>query len=385
MEKLFKQNIQSKHLNYKKVVKQLYDNPEIGNQEFESSKLLVELIKENDFETTYPYICPTGFKGEYKAVKEGPTVAFLCEFDALPVVGHGCGHNLIGVMSIAAATALKEVIDEIGGTIYIYGTPAEENFGGKVSFTENHAFDNVDLALMIHPGTRNGIGGRTNALMPLKFEFFGKSAHGANPYDGYSALDAAVSTYTGISMLRQYARPGSTIHGVIKDGGEAANVIPEYASLEYYFRNEKMEYAKYLSQRATKIAEGAALQAQVDLKVSVYECPYDDKKINYTLANKLKEIYTEIGLEDIQDVVETPSGSSDIGSVSYVCPIVEGRIKIADETVLGHSKEFADATISKLGDEAIINGGCALAILAYEFITDSEFKNEVVKEFNNEN
>ena len=377
----FKENILSNIELYKSVVKSLYDNPEIGLQEYKSSKLLSETIKSLGFEVEYPYVLETGFMGKYVSKKQGPKVAFLCEYDALPEVGHGCGHNLIGAMSIAAANALKEVIDEIGGEIYIFGTPAEENFGGKIDFVNAKVFDDIDLALMLHPGTENRIGSKTLALMPIKYEFFGKNAHGCHPYDGKNALDAAILTYNGISMLRQYVLPNTFIHGIIKDGGKAANVIPAYSSLEFYFRNPKMSYLKELVERAEDIAKGASLQTGTTLKTSIYEMPYDDKIVNYTLSKKLKDIYNEMGLEDVLDVNEIPSGSSDIGSVSYSCPTLEGSIKIACKDVAGHSKEMADATIGEEGTKAIINGGIALARLAYFYITDEKFRLEVKCEF----
>lgn len=383
MKNVFINDINKNLEAYKSIVKYLYDNPEIGNQEYKGSKFLSDFIKEYGFEVSYPYICQTGFIGKYDSNKPGPTIGFLCEFDALPEVGHGCGHNLICTMSIAAAVALKKVINDIGGKIIIFGTPAEENFGGKVEFTNAGAFKDVDMALMLHPGTVNQIGSRTNALMPIKFEFFGKNAHGCNPYEGRSALDAAILTYTGISMLRQFAQPNTFIHGVIKDGGKAANVVPAYASMEYYFRHAKMSYVKELVSRAIEVAEGAAIQAGVTMKHSVYECPYDDKKINYSLCNELKNIYQDLGLKDIQPVKEVAAGSSDIGAVSYVCPTIEGTIKIVEDCVLGHSKEMANATISESGTAAIVNGGTALALLAYKFITDFEFKNNVKNEFLN--
>lgn len=381
MKEKFIQNINLSLSIYQKIVKTLYENPEIGNEEYNSSKLLTTIIADFGFDITIPYICPTGFKGEYISKKSGPKIGFLCEYDALPEVGHGCGHNLICTMSIAAAVALKEVIDDIGGSIILFGTPAEENFGGKVEFANQNAFDDVDLALMIHPSTKNQVGCKTNALMPMKFEFFGKNAHACRPYDGRSSLDAAVSTYTGISMLRQFCKPYTFIHGVIKNGGQAANVIPSYAAMEYYFRNPKMSYAKEICDRAIQIAQGAAMQAGVELKTSVYECAYDDKLINYTLAEELKKIYLDLGLEDVLDVNEFPEGSSDIGAVSYICPTIEGQIKIVSESVLGHSKEMALATISDEGTKAILNGGTSLAILAYEFIKNLDFATKVRKEF----
>ena len=377
----FKDNILCNLEIYKSVVKSLYDDPEIGLQEYKSSKLLANTIKELGFETTYPYILETGFIGKYVSNKKGPKIVFLCEYDALPGIGHGCAHNLIGVMSIAAANALKTVIDKIGGEIYICGTPAEENFGGKIDFTNAGVFDDMDLALMLHPGTTNRIGSRTVALMPIKYEFFGKSAHGCSPQDGINALDAAVMTYNGINELRKTMLPNTFIHGIIRDGGNAANVIPEYASMEFYFRNPKMSYAKELVSKSIELALEACESVGATLKTSTYETPYDDKLINYTLCKKLKEVYQSLDLEDIEDVNETPCGSSDIGSVSYVCPTLEGSIKIASKEVTGHSKEMADATISEDGTQAIINGGIALAQIAYEFITNKEFNEEVMKEF----
>ena len=377
----FKDNIISNLDRYKSVVKSLYDNPEIGLQEYKSSKLLATTIEDLGFEVTYPYILDTGFVGKYISKKQGPKIAFLCEYDALPGIGHGCAHNLIGVMSIAAANALKEVIDEIGGEIYICGTPAEENFGGKIDFTNAGVFNDMDLALMLHPGTSNRIGSKTLALMPIKYEFFGRSSHGCSPQDGINALDAAVMTYNGINSLRKTMKPNTFIHGIIRDGGQAANVIPDYASMEFYFRNPKMSYVNELIDESINLALEACNSLGATLKTSTYETPYDDKLINYTLCNKLKEIYQVLALEDILEVNETPCGSSDIGSVSYVCPTLEGSIKIAPKTVLGHSKEMADATISEAGTQAIVNGGIALAQIAYEYITNIEFKKQVINEF----
>ena len=173
---MFKNNIVKNLDIYKSIVKTLYDNPEIGLQEFETSKLLSKVIQDLGFDVTYPYVLNTGFMGKYVSKKKGPKIAFLCEYDALPEVGHGCGHNLISAISIAGACALKEVIDDIGGEIYLMGTPAEENFGGKIEFVKGNAFKDIDLALMLHPGTSNRIGSKTLALMPIKFEFFGKNS-----------------------------------------------------------------------------------------------------------------------------------------------------------------------------------------------------------------
>ncbi len=363
------------------ITKSLYENPEIGTLEYKSSKMLVDTLKDYGFDITYPYIMETGYLAVYDSKKKGPKIGFLCEYDALPVVGHGCGHNLICTMSIAGAVALKSVIDEIGGAIYVYGTPAEENFGGKVQMAKAHAFDILDVALMIHPGTKNGLGGRSQALIPVKFKFYGKSAHASRPYNGASALDAAVTTYQGINMLRQFMKQPSFIHGIIKDGGSAANVIPEFASLEYYFRSETSSYASYLATRAKEIASSAAKMNNCTVEFEQYEEAYDDTKINYALAEGLKEAYLAVGLSDIKDVDENPSGSTDIGAVSKIVPTIQGNIKIAPPEVNCHSKELASATVTEEGRLAIKNGGLSLALLAYKYITDYDYQKKIWEEF----
>ncbi len=364
------------------ITKKLYKNPELGFQEYKSSKLLADCLAHHGFDVTYPYILDTGYLGVYDSKKEGPKIGFLCEYDALPVVGHGCGHNLICTMSIAGAIALKEEVDKLGGSIYVYGTPAEENFGGKVQMAKAGSFDDLDIAIMLHPSTRNGLGARSMAIIPLKFEFYGISAHGCDPYNGASALDAAVSTYQGINMLRQFTKQPSYIHGIIKDGGQAANVIPQYSSLEYYFRSSTIEYARYLAKRGEEIAKSCAKMNKCKIKISEYEETYDDTKINYALARGLNEAFIECGLNDIEDVIETPKGSTDVGAVSKVVPTIQGNIKIAPANVNGHSKEMAKATVSQEGYNALINGGLALALLANKYLTSKEYQEEVWKEFN---
>ena len=373
--------INSKINEYMTLVKEMYDHPELGFKEYESQKLLVKYLKEAGFEVETNLAVDTDFVATYKAEKDGPTIAFMCEYDALPEVGHGCGHNLIAGIGIAAGEGLKEIIDEIGGTIKVVGTPGEENFGGKVEMVKAGVFNDVDVALMVHPGTKNGLGGKSNALNPVKFEFFGKNAHGCHPQDGASALDAAVMTYMQINLLRQFVEPKTFIHGIMKEGGHAANVIPAYASLEYYFRAPTMKYALEVTEKAINCAKGACQATGTTFKTTIYECPYEDTLVNYGLAEMLKEKYEMLGVEDIQPVNEEGGGSTDVGSVSYVCPTIQGGIKIADSTVTGHSKEMAAATISKMGKEALLNASKAIAYVACDLICDKEKMNQIKEEF----
>lgn len=373
-------SINEKLEGYMEIVQTLYDNPEIGNEEFESMKLLVNYLDNAGFEVESEYVVPTGFLGTYDTKKPGPTIAFMCEYDALPGIGHGCGHNLIAAIGVAAGEALKSVIDEFGGKVLVVGTPAEENFGGKVSMAEAGVFDDVDVALMVHPGSQNGVGSRSSALMPLKFEFFGKTAHASHPADGISAVDAAVMSFIQLNLLRQYVKPHTYIQGIIKEGGEAANVIPDYASLEYYFRAPTIGYATEVSEKATEIIKGISQANGTEMKVSVYECPYEDTVINYKLADILTEKYKELGISNVQPVNEVAAGSTDVGAVSYKCPTIQGNIKIVPETVSAHTTEMADATITKAGEEGLVNGAAGIALTALELLVNPELLEEVNKE-----
>lgn len=366
---------------YMAFVKEMYDHPELGFKEYESQKLLVNYLKNAGFEVETSLAVETDFVATYKAEKEGPTIAFMCEYDALPEVGHGCGHNLIAGIGVAAGEGLKAIIDEIGGTIKVVGTPGEENFGGKVEMVKAGVFNDVDVALMVHPGTKNGLGGKSNALNPVKFEFFGKNAHGCHPQDGASALDAAVMTYVQINLLRQFVEPKTFIHGIMKEGGHAANVIPAYASLEYYFRAPTMKYALEVTEKAINCAKGACEATGTTFKTTIYECPYEDTLVNYGLADMLKEKYEMLGVEDIQPVNEEGGGSTDVGSVSYVCPTIQGGIKIAGSEVTGHSKEMAAATITETGKKALLDASKAIAYVACDLICNPDKLNAIKEEF----
>lgn len=374
-------SIENKIDAYMELVQIMYDNPEIGNEEFETMKLLVNYLDSVGFKTTSGYVVPTGFLGEYDTGKPGPTIAVMCEYDALPEVGHGCGHNLIAGIGVATGEAVKAVIDQYGGKLLVVGTPAEENFGGKVSMSEAGVFDDVDVALMVHPADHNGVGGRSNALNPIKFEFFGKNAHACRPEKGASALDAAVMSYLQINLLRQFAAPHTYIHGVIKDGGEAANVIPGYASLEYYFRAPTIGYAKELTEKAVQAVDGICKANGVTFKTSTYECPYEDTVINYKLADLLTEKYTELGVEDIKPVDEVAAGSTDVGAVSYRCPTIQGLIKICGTEVGGHTKEMAAATISPDGKNGLIKAAQGLSLTILELLENPEKLAEIKAEF----
>ncbi len=380
MKDIIKKRVNELSKEFHSYVKELHDNPEIGNEEVFGSKLLSDVLVKYGFKTKHPYVLETDFLGVYTSKKQGPKIGYLCEYDALPDIGHGCGHNLIGVTSILSAIALKEVIDEVGGSIHVFGTPAEENFGGKVLMAEKGVFDDMDICMMFHPSSKNGVGGRSSAIVPIRFEFHGRTAHGCNPYEGASALDACVSTYQSINMLRQFAKPGTFIHGVITNGGSAANVIPDYSKADYYFRAPTIAYAKELVEKAKNIAKSCAQASGCTVIDSIYECIYEDTKINYTIADSLKTIMESEGLVT-KSVNENPAGSTDVGATSYRCPTIQGNIKICNDDVNGHSVEFASCTISSVGAEALNKGAICLALLGLECITNKELLKKAKEEF----
>jgi amidohydrolase len=184
---------------------EIYNNPELGYQEYKACRLHTDILKKYGFdvETNFSGV-ETGFKAVYKGKKEGLTIAYLAEYDALPGIGHGCGHNLLGAVSTGAGIVLKQILDEIRGTVIVFGTPAEETSGAKVTYVENNEFDGVDIALMAHPASQYAKSGSSLALEPVQFEFFGKSAHAASaPEKGINALDAAIQTFNSKQYLRQ--------------------------------------------------------------------------------------------------------------------------------------------------------------------------------------
>ena len=381
LEIQIKQDLEAHLGSYQSLVKYLYDNPELGNEEFLAQAALISYLEQAGFSVQKSVAVPTDFIGVYDTGKPGPTLAYMCEYDALPGVGHGCGHNLIAAISLAAGCALKNAADQIGGVIQIIGTPAEENFGGKVSLAQAGVFNGVDVAMMLHPDSENGLGGRSMALIPVRFQFHGKTAHGTSPWEGASALDGAVSTYNLINQLRQFVKPGSSIHCIFSDGGKAANVIPDFAQLDYYFRASTMAYAKEIKEKVELAAKSAAMAAGVTVEASLYETAYDDCLMNYSLGDLLKTAMIKAELNNIEAITEGPRGSTDVGAVSYQCPTIQGRIKICDEDVAGHSRELADATISSVGTEALFKGSYSLALLGLELLSNPDALAKIKAEF----
>lgn len=346
----------------------LYNNPELGNQEFKAVEVLSSFLEEHNFTVEREFLnIKTAFRAIYDSKKEGPTIGYLCEYDALPEIGHGCGHNMIGPMSAGAGIVLSKVLDEVGGRIIVYGTPAEETDGAKVIFAENGVFDELDAAMMAHPASETIRSGHTIALYPLQFTYKGKTAHAASsPHEGINALNSVIQLFNGIDALRQHVTPDVRMHGIITSGGVAANIVPDEAVAQFYFRAATKETLADVLEKVKKIAEGAALMTGATLTMERYELPYDNLVTNENLSEAFNENLRSLGITEITE--KKAAGSSDIGNVSHITPTIHPYIGISNCHITPHSRELADATVTALGHERLLIGTLALAYTGYDVL-----------------
>lgn len=361
----------------------LYENPELGDEEYDSMKLIVTFLNKHQFTTKTGIVNrPTAFKSVYKSNQPGPTIAFLAEYDALPGIGHGCGHNLIGTMSVGAAVILSKLIDRIGGTIIVLGTPAEETNGAKVPMTESGIFDEIDVAMIVHPSDASYESGKSLAMDAIQFAYKGKSSHAASaPEEGINALDSVLQLFNGIHALREHLPRDVKIHGIISEGGKAANIVPDYAVAQFYIRaNERTDLNKIVD-KVTRIAEGAALMTGATLSVSNYELSYDNMITNETLSSAFTKNLQTIRPDPIYPA-QRGSGSIDMGNVSHVVPAIHPYISLNKRGLVAHTTEFADQTITHDGHQTLIDGALALAQTGYDILTDTELLQAIREEFN---
>jgi amidohydrolase len=361
----------------------IHAHPEIGHQEVEAAKRLSGLLESAGIPVE---MGTAGMATAFKAELEGrqtsqqrPRIAILAEYDALPGLGHGCGHNLIGTSAIGAGLALQEVIDDLNGSIWVLGTPAEEsaapNSGGKVHMVNAGVFESVDAAIMFHPGTETAITlDRSLAARGFEFFFHGRAAHAAGaPEDGINALDAVVLFYNAVSALRQQMRSDVRIHGIILSGGAAANIIPDYAAIRYRTRADDSEYLSDVVERVVACAEGAAKATGCRLEWTEYMPGYENTMPNKVLLNLMSENLRSIGLKVNNERRRSGRGSTDFGNVSRRVPGIEARIAITDKwDVPGHSIEFREAAVSDQGRQAMISAAKGLAMTAVDLLTRPE-------------
>ena len=350
----------------------IYENPELGNQEFKAVETLTSFLSENNFIVEKNIAgMETSFKAVFDSKKKGPTIGYLCEYDALPEIGHGCGHNMIGAMSAGAGVILSKVLNDIGGKIIVYGTPAEETNGGKVILAESGEFNELDAAMIVHPDGQTRASGSSTALYPIRFTYTGKTAHAAScPEKGINALNAVIQLFTGIDALRQHVTPDVRIHGIITKGGVAANIVPGEAVAEFYVRASKKEIMEDVLEKVKSIAQGAALMTGATLEMDRYELPYDDLKTNEALSNLFNDNLKELGITEFLPA-KSGGGSSDIGNVSYIAPTIHPYLGITDAPIVGHSVDMACATQTAKAHDRLLIGALAMAYTGYDIISNN--------------
>ncbi len=363
----------------------LLENPETAYKEFKACDHLSHVLEQNGFqvekgvgkvETSFlarPDDChPTR-----------PTVALLAEYDALPKIGHGCGHNLIAAASLGAAVALRRILGNEAGGLVLVGTPAEEGGGGKVRLAEAGVFEEMDAAMMFHPGSTNIPGKGMLGRIKFKMEFFGRTAHASgSPDRGINALDALVLAYNGINAYRQHLRPDGRIHGIITHGGDAPNIIPDYAAGLFYVRAGNRKYRDELLERVKNCCKGAALATGAEFKIEIHHPVLDPVKRNPFLEVIVKNNMTALGITVDED--DGRRGSSDMGNLSHYLPAIHPYLAIVEPEIPGHSTEFRDATTSSRGRQTLLNAAKMLAMTAWDFLSSPELRERVRRDFDSE-
>lgn len=357
----------------------LADNPEISSKEYESSRKIVDLLRKNGLEVEYPF---AGLETAFRAsINKGKTrkAAILVEYDALRGLGHACGHCASGSISILAGLMINDIADKVDAQIDIIGTPDEEMTGSKVVMANKGIFDGYDFAIMIHMNNNSYMYSKSLALDAYEFEFFGKPAHAAaSPWDGNNALNALRLLFDSVDMMRQHVKSDVRIHGVVKSGGEASNVVPEYSMAEFNVRSENRAYLDYVSEWVMDCAKAAALATRTTLKATQRGQKYNEQIENITGNNILEDIYGDLGIETI-DRRNTIGGSSDIGNVDYICPVLQPYLSIGEDYGL-HTVEFADSMKAPKTHDAILKGGEIIARFVYKMYDEVDLLDKMIEE-----
>ena len=363
-----------------RIVHSLYEHPEISLQEVASSALLAGILERNGFEITSRLAgMETAFAG--KTGTGALKIALIAEMDALPELGHACGHNIIAAASTGAALILRRVLPPEVATILIYGTPAEELGIGKIELIKAGCFAGVDFAMMVHPSSRRQVIKQFLGLAKIRFTFHGRPAHAAAyPEDGINALDAVIQTFNAVNALRQQTRQDVRLHGIITEGGVAPNIIPARASCYFYVRADDLQELERVKARLVACAEGGATASGCRLVTESDPRVIAPLKIITPFYRIYSEKLALLGLEEAAARPDRNKGSSDIGNLSQVVPTIHPHVPIGDGINI-HTNGFAAATVSLKGELAAVEGATALALTAIELVYSPSARAEIVKIF----
>ena len=359
----------------------IHANPELGFREEKASTWLTGYLEKNGFQIEKGVGgLPTAFKAVYGS--GGPVIALLAEYDALPELGHACGHNIIATSAVGAGVVGKCVVDSHGGTVAVIGTPAEELFGGKVMMVKAGVFEEVDAAMIVHPGVRNMATIEALACVSLDIEFFGRAAHAAaHPEQGVNALEAMILAFNGLNSLRQHIKDKARIHGIITHGGEAANIVPAYSAAKLLVRALDNAYLDELKEKVLNCFAGASLATGARLDHKWGEAAYSPMKNNLSLAQLFSQNLEFLGRKIVPFEMHFGFGSTDMGNVSQVVPSIHPTVAIAPPGVSLHSVDFALAAASEAGHEGLLDAAKALAMTVADLLGEPEALAKVKEDF----
>ncbi len=366
----------------KRLALKIHANPEQGYKEFKASAWLTEYLESRGFAVESGiYQIPTAFRATYGSGK--PRIAVLAEYDALPGIGHGCGHNLICTIACGAAVASTNTVNNFGGTVIVLGTPAEEMFAGKIPLVQRGAFEDLDAALIVHPdGGQDLATSYALACQNLYIEYFGRSSHAAaQPERGINALDAIVLAFSNVNALRQHIRSSARIHGIITDGGQAANVIPDHSAGEFIVRAADDSYLDDLEGRVLNCFIGAGNATGARLEYRWDDLRYSAMKNNMALAQLYIDNMKKVGRTVSMPRPGGSTGSTDMGNVSQVVPAIHPMIKIAPDNVPIHSPEFTKAAASEDGINGMADAAKAVAMMIVDLLGEPDVLRRVREEF----
>ena len=372
-----------------RISRSIHGNPELAFQEHEASALLVDALRQAGLEVTHgAHGLETAFSAEFGPIRQqgrqgrqgrqgSPCVAILAEYDALPEIGHACGHNLIAIAGVGAALALAALADRLPGRVRVLGTPAEEHGCGKELMRRAGALDGVDAALMMHPGSVNLVSMPCIAMAELGVAYHGRSAHAsAMPERGINALDAIVLGYQAVAALRQHIAQDERIHGIITEGGEAPNVVPERTAGRFYVRAANERNLAPLKRRVEACFRAGAEATGATLEVTWGAADYLDLRFNEPLASSFRANAESLGREffPMEQLPPSIQGSTDMGNVSQHVPSIHPMLAAAPIDCPIHNPEFAKWAGSEQGEKAALDGAKALAMTALDFLSDADLQ-----------
>jgi amidohydrolase len=355
----------------------IHANPELCYKEEKAAAWLSEFLEKRGCQVERGAGgVPTAFRAEVPGTGAGPTVAILAEYDALPKIGHACGHNIIATAAAGAGAGAAALVAAgrlpVPGRLVVIGTPAEEGGAGKVRLLEAGVFRDVDVAMMIHPLARTRLWRQSLALMKVKAEFHGQAAHASSaPWKGVNALNAVIGLFNGLDAMRQQLRPDARVHGVITVGGQQANIIPEYTAAEFYLRSPDRAYLPELRRRFEAAAQGAALATGCRGEVTVDPVVHDPVRPNHAMLAVFGKNLERIGFPvDPEDT--GGAGSTDAGNVSQALPLIHPYIRITADDTPNHSRDFTTAAASPMARAGMLAAAKALALTALDLLATPE-------------